>query len=225
MGLELAIAAVSLIGGGISAYSSYAAGKKQDAIAQANARIMEENAARQEMFARAQAEANARMAEAQAAAAQRNALALQEQAKARDAQSRANMGRLRGQRDRALGNQVSRVAASGIEVATGSPLDIYADTAEKYQMDIADMRHADLLDVYGINRQAGNELLTASMYSAEASQARLRGQYAGVERAMTRKRAAITRAEGRAARSAGTLGAVGAGLGAVTSAYGNYSNS
>ncbi len=225
MGLEVILAAAAVVGGGISAYSSYAQGKQAKAVADANARIMEENAARQEMFARAQAEANARMAEAQAAAAQRNAQALAEQAKAKEAQSRANMGLLRGQRDRAAGAQVARVAASGIEVSTGSPLDIYSDTAEKYQMDIANMRHADLLDVYGINRQAANESLQGAMYSAEASQARMRGQYAGIERGIARRRAALTRSEGSAAGRAGTLGAVAGGLGALSSGYSTYRNS
>lgn len=138
---------------GIAMYSASEQSKSQAAIAEYNRMANEQNAAWQRMAAERAAQAeqyNAQMAmfnaEAQADQANMNNILVQQQsaqlraqADAEDRQARDQADRIRKEKDRILGLQRSQYAKAGVTYE-GSPLAVLADTAQLYEMQVADTK-------------------------------------------------------------------------------------
>lgn len=138
---------------GVSIYSASEQSKSQSAIAEYNRMANEQNAAWQRMAAERAAQAeqfNAQIAmfnaEAQADQANMNNILVQQQsaqlraqADAEDRQARDQADRIRKEKDRILGLQRSQYAKAGVTYE-GSPLAVLADTANLYEMQVADTK-------------------------------------------------------------------------------------
>ena len=150
----MAAAAVAAItSAGVSIYSASEQSKSQAAIAEYNRMANEQNAAWQRMAAERAAQAeqfNSQIAmfnaEAQADQANMNNILVQQQsaqlrsqADAEDRQAREQAGRIRAEKDRILGLQRSQYAKGGVTYE-GSPLAVLADTANLYEMQVADTK-------------------------------------------------------------------------------------
>ena len=101
--LAIATVATSLVGAGISAYSSYQQGKAQEAMADRNAKVAD-NAAANEALAAAE-----------------------------------NSKRMRENSHRQLAAIRSRMAGSGVRMATGSSLDIIGQAASEFELQTMDL--------------------------------------------------------------------------------------
>jgi hypothetical protein len=138
---------------GIAMYSANEQSKSQAAIADYNRLQNEQNASWQRMAAERAAQAdqfNSQMAmfnaQSQADQANMNNVLVQQQAQQLrtqadgvDAQAREQADRIRAEKDRVLGLQRSQYAAGGVTME-GSPLAVLADTANLYEMQVADTR-------------------------------------------------------------------------------------
>lgn len=155
-GAEIAMGVAALAAvtsAGVSIYSASEQSKSQAAIAEYNRMANEQNAAWQKMAAERAAQAeqfNAQIAmfnaESQADQANMNNILVQQQsaqlrsqADAEDRQAREQAGRIRAEKDRILGLQRSQYAKGGVTYE-GSPLAVLADTANLYEMQVADTK-------------------------------------------------------------------------------------
>ena len=152
--IAMGVAAVAAIASaGVSIYSASEQSKSQAAIAEYNRMANEQNAAWQRMASERAAQAeqfNAQIAmfnaEAQADQANMNNILVQQQsaqlraqADAEDRQAREQADRIRQEKDRILGLQRSQYAKAGVTYE-GSPLAVLADTAQLYEMQVADTK-------------------------------------------------------------------------------------
>lgn len=150
----MAIAAVAAVASaGVSIYSASEQSQSQAAIAEYNRMANEQNAAWQQMAGERAAQAeqfNAQIAmfnaEAQGDQARMNNTLVQQQsaqlraqADAEDRQAREQAGRIRAEKDRILGLQRSQYAKGGVTYE-GSPLAVLADTANIFEMQVADTK-------------------------------------------------------------------------------------
>ena len=148
-----AAAVAAIVSAGVSIYSANEQSKSQAAIAEYNRMANEQNAAWQRMASERAAQAeqfNAQIAmfnaEAQADQANMNNILVQQQsaqlraqADAEDRQARDQADRIRQEKDRILGLQRSQYAKAGVTYE-GSPLAVLADTAQLYEMQVADTK-------------------------------------------------------------------------------------
>lgn len=152
--IAMGVAALAAVASaGVSIYSASEQSKSQAAIAEYNRMANEQNAAWQRMAAERAAQAeqfNAQIAmfnaEAQADQANMNNILVQQQsaqlraqADAEDRQARDQADRIRKEKDRILGLQRSQYAKAGVTYE-GSPLAVLADTAQLYEMQVADTK-------------------------------------------------------------------------------------
>lgn len=152
--IAMGVAALAAVASaGVSIYSASEQSKSQSAIAEYNRMANEQNAAWQRMAAERAAQAeqfNAQIAmfnaEAQADQANMNNILVQQQsaqlraqADAEDRQARDQADRIRKEKDRILGLQRSQYAKAGVTYE-GSPLAVLADTAQLYEMQVADTK-------------------------------------------------------------------------------------
>jgi hypothetical protein len=150
----MAVAAIAAVtSAGVSIYSASEQSKSQAAIAEYNRMANEQNAAWQRMAGERAAQAeqfNAQIAmfnaEAQGDQARMNNTLVQQQsaqlraqADAEDRQAREQAGRIRAEKDRILGLQRSQYAKGGVTYE-GSPLAVLADTANIFEMQVADTK-------------------------------------------------------------------------------------
>ena len=150
----MAVAAIAAVASaGVSIYSASEQSKSQAAIAEYNRMANEQNAAWQRMAGERAAQAeqfNAQIAmfnaESQADQANMNNILVQQQsaqlraqADAEDRQAREQAGRIRAEKDRILGLQRSQYAKGGVTYE-GSPLAVLADTANIFEMQVADTK-------------------------------------------------------------------------------------
>ena len=150
----MAVAAIAAVtSAGVSIYSASEQSKSQAAIAEYNRMANEQNASWQRMAAERAAQAeqfNAQIAmfnaEAQGDQARMNNTLVQQQsaqlraqADAEDRQAREQAGRIRAEKDRILGLQRSQYAKGGVTYE-GSPLAVLADTANIFEMQVADTK-------------------------------------------------------------------------------------
>lgn len=152
--IAMGVAALAAVASaGVSIYSASEQSKSQAAIAEYNRMANEQNASWQRMAAERAAQAeqfNAQIAmfnaEAQGDQARMNNTLVQQQsaqlraqADAEDRQAREQAGRIRAEKDRILGLQRSQYAKGGVTYE-GSPLAVLADTANIFEMQVADTK-------------------------------------------------------------------------------------
>jgi hypothetical protein len=168
--------ALSAVGAGVSAYSSYQQGKTSNMIAQFNAAQQEKQArlqlaamGAQASIQKQQAEANFAMQSAQAQAAMNNAKSLENSAVGED-----NIFR-QAQRDRqqelaaASAKQRAQIAASGAIEASGTPLDLLAETAGLIQRDAEAQKYQQDINLARIYREADMQKLGGQLALAGAT--------------------------------------------------------
>jgi len=227
------------IGTGISAYSSYQSGKMQSYAADMNAAQQERNATNQLMAMQTQAnlmkreaEANAALRGMEAKAMFANATAIEQQAIGQDAINRVNLKNRRDEMSRSMGQQRAAIAASGIVEASGTPLDILAETAGLIQRDQEEQNYTFELNRRTLFREAQLERLGGRMALAGASLDRqsgvaaagLQGAAARAEYLSNMRGAQITRFGGDVARRTGNLAAGATLLSGLGQAGGMYFN-
>lgn len=182
----MAVAAIAAVASaGVSIYSASEQSKSQAAIAEYNRMANEQNAAWQRMAAERAAQAeqfNAQIAmfnaEAQGDQARMNNTLVQQQsaqlraqADAEDRQARDQADRIRKEKDRILGLQRSQYAKAGVTYE-GSPLAVLADTAQLYEMQVADTKLLANLSSEkkryeaGMNSLIGGFNLNADLFAA-----------------------------------------------------------
>lgn len=176
MGLEVIALAATVIGAGVSAYGQYQSGKTQSAIADFNAQTQNNNARMQAQameaqaaIQQAQAQANFRLRSTEAAARTQNAVAIEAQATNQDAINRQNLEKRREQFAQLQGTQRANIAASGVAEATGTPLDILAETAAKIQQDQEEQFYTQELQRRTLFSEAAQERLGGKLALAGAT--------------------------------------------------------
>lgn len=231
---------------GIAMYSASEQSKSQAAIAEYNRLQNEQNAAWQRMAAERAAQAdqyNAQLsmfnAQSQADQANMNNVLVQQQsqqlraqADGEDRQAREQADRIRAEKARILGLQRSQYAAGGV-TTEGSPLAVLADTANLYEMQVADTRLLANLSSEKKRYEAGmNELvgdfnlnsdLFASAMNKKAAQisfndAQFAEKAAGAGYRINMRQAAIEQMAGNATARATAIGgysALASGIGSV----------
>ena len=241
---------------GIAMYSADQQAKSQAAIADYNRQVNEQNASWQRMAAERAAQAeqfNSQMAmfNAQSAGDQANmnniliqqqAQQLRAQADGVDSQARQQADRIRAEKARILGLQRSQFAKGGV-TPEGSPLAVLADTANLYEMQVADTKllanlesnkkryEADMNSLVGdFNTNA--DLFSSAMAKKSAqisfNDAQFAEKAAGAGYRIAMRQAAIEQQAGMATSRATQLGGYAAGASGVAqmgqigmSAYGN----
>ena len=257
-GTWLAIASVvaTAASTGVAMYSASEQSKSQAAIADYNRQINEQNASWQRMAAERAAQAeqfNSQLAmfNAQSAGDQANmnnilvqqqAQQLRAQADGVDSQARQQADRIRAEKARILGLQRSQFAKGGV-TPEGSPLAVLADTANLYEMQVADTKllanlesnkkryEADMNSLVGdFNTNA--DLFSSAMAKKSAQISFNDAQFAekagGAGYRIAMRQAAIEQQAGMATSRATQLGGYAAGASGVAqmgqigmSAYGN----
>jgi hypothetical protein len=232
----LILAGAALAGAGVSAYGSYQQGKTSALMGQYNAHQQERNAQMQLMQMQAQSEAQKRAAEAQfalrnqeATARFNNAKTIENQVSGTSAAARESARRKTEQYQRFVSTQRANIAASGFVEASGTPLDILAETAGKIQLEREDALYADELARRSMFREADLERLGGQLALAGASLDRSSSIASSVLTAAAGKaqynqglrEAEITRLTGANNQYAANWGAVGTvltGIGSAASA-------
>lgn len=235
MSAVITAAVIAVIGAGVSAYGSYQSGKQQKAIANANAAEQERQAAAQlrtlsaqSQMQAAQAEINFKLRGAEARARTDNAAQLENQALQQDAINRTNLRKRRQDFTVMQSEQRTSIAASGLVEASGTPLDLLAETAAKIQQDAEEQHYAGEVKRRTIFAEANQERLGGELALQGATLDRNTGlTVAALTEATGRaeylsgmRQAQITRMTGRAAQEASRYAAVGTLLSGASSAYG-----
>jgi len=229
-------------------YSANEQSKSQAAIAEYNRIQNEQNAAWQRMASERAAQSdqfNSQMAmfnaQAQADQANMNNILVQQQtqqlraaADGEDRQAREQADRIRAEKARILGLQRSQYAAGGV-TTEGSPLAVLADTANLYEMQVADTKLLANLSSEKKRYEAGmNELvgdfnlnseLFASAMNKKAAQigfqdAQFAEKAAGAGYRINMRQAAIEQMSGNATSRATAMG----GYTALASGIGSMAN-
>jgi hypothetical protein len=237
-------------------YSASEQAKSQAAIADYNRQIGEQNASWQRMAAERAAQAeqfNSQLAmfNAQSAGDQANmnnilvqqqAQQLRAQADGVDTQARQQADRIRAEKARILGLQRSQYAAGGV-TSEGSPLAVLADTANLYEMQVADTKLLANLDSNkkryeaDMNSLVGDFNMNADLFSSAMAKksaqisfndAQFAEKAAGAGYRIAMRQAAIEQQAGYATSRATQLGGYAAGASGVAqmgqigmSAYGS----
>ena len=223
----------SLAAAGVSAYGSYQQGQTQNAIAQFNA-TQQEKQARQQMLAmqtqaalqESQAKQNFQLRSAEAQARLNNARAIEQQALSQDRVNRLNLQKRREEFARMQGEQRASIAASGVSEASGTPLDLLAETAAKIQQDQEEQHYAGEVQRRTLFSEAAMERLGGKLALAGATldrnsqvaEAGLRDAAARGEYLAGMRTAEITRLTGSAAAKNATYAAAGTLFSGVSSA-------
>lgn len=158
------------------------------AIQQGQAAEMQGRAAQQS------AEYNAKVADMNAKIAERQARDAVERGQIEEQQQRMNTSQI-------IGQQRAAMAANGVDLGFGSPLDTLVDTATMGELDALTIRANTRREERDIRQQGANSTAQAGMLRAEGQSAL---------------------AEGRAGRKAGFMNAFGTILGGGAKAYSNY---
>lgn len=145
----------SLLGGGIAAYGAIKQGEAQADAAEYNAKVQEQNA----QLAKRNAEIAGQSGEANAAIEQQK--------------TRALVGEIR-----------SNQAASGINVDTGSAVDVRSSAAELGQLNALSVRTQAVREAYGYTQQAASAESESKLNKYEAGEDRTAGWLTGAGTAL-----------------------------------------
>jgi len=233
-------AIVAVVGAAVSAYGSYQSGKAQAAIANANAKEQERQAKNslatlnaQSQMQSAEAEMNFKLRKSEADARKRNAEQLEAQTLQQDAINRANMQKRRQEFAAMQAEQRVALADSGVLEASGTPLDLLAETAAKIQQD-ADEQHLSheqkrrtLFREADMERLGGELALQGATLDRNLglTQAALTAFTGQAEYNAGMRKAEITRLTGRAAKQAATYEAAGTLISSLGSTGMTYATS
>lgn len=121
------------------------------------------------------AQAQSAQADASANAATYNALADQSRATAALQQGNANEESQRRQAALALGNQNAAMAQSGVDLASGSALDLYKQSATNAELDALNIRYGSQLQAQGLQSQSTLDQAQATQDQRNASTAMTAG--------------------------------------------------
>ena len=121
--------------------------------------------------ASAAAKYNAQVAEMNAEISERRAKSVIEAGKSEEQQQRQKVQQL-------LGQQQAGMAASGVDITFGSPLDTIVDTAVMGELDALTIRTNTYREAYNARVDAANQRAGAELYRYEAKAAR-QGGYLG----------------------------------------------
>jgi hypothetical protein len=99
-----------------------------------------------------------------ASAAEANAKMAEQQAANLDLENRENIRRQRIENQRLLSRQRAGFAASGVQIGTGSPLEVQAETAGILELDILDQNRASQIQQNNLFYQARTDRADASNY-------------------------------------------------------------
>lgn len=230
LAVSLALTAVSA---GVSAYGQYQSGKQQAAIANANAREQERQAksaldtlALTSRMQAIEAEQNFKFRKAESDARLNNAKAMENQALQQDAINRLNLRKRREEFGVMQAEQRTAIAASGAVEASGTPLDLLAETAAKIQQDRDEQTFMNEVQRRTIFAEADQERLGGELALQGASMDRQSGLARAALTEATGKaeylagmrQAQITRMTGRAAREAARYKAIGTIISGASSA-------
>lgn len=242
-GIEIAIyagLAASLVGGGISAYSQYQAGKTNSAIASFNA-AQKEKQSKLELLSmqtqanlqKQQAEANFALRSQEAQAAFNNAKSIENQSEGQDRINRSNLTKRREELQRAAASQRASIAASGAVESSGTPLDILAETAGIIQRDQEEQHYQNGLERSNLLREAEMQRLGGQMAlagatldrSSEVSAAALNQNAARSQYLAGMRESQLTRYGGKQAAKAGAISAgatLFSSIGSAAQGYATY---
>lgn len=227
--------AASVISAGISAYGSYQSGKSQQAIANANAKEQDRQARNslatlqaQSQMQAAEADINFKLRQSEANARKQNADLIEQQAQAQDALSRANLQKRRQEYGAMQAQQRTAIAQSGLVEASGTPLDLLAETAEAIQRDQSEQHASNEAQRRTLFREADLERLGGELALQGATmdrqlgltQSALTGFRAQAEYLSGMRGAEITRLTGKAARQSANYQAVATIFSGISSAAG-----
>lgn len=218
--LAYAAIAASVVGGGVSAYSSYQTGETNAAIASFNAASKEKEGKLQLMAMQTQANIQKTQAEQEFALRQQeaqarfnNAVSIENQAVSQDNINRANLTKRREAMEREAASTRANIAASGAVESTGTPLDILAETAATIQRDQEEQHYTNEVQRGTLLAEAAQERLggqlalagstmdrNSQVTAAAISQAAAKGNYlSGLRESQ------VMRMSGKAAKKAGAL--------------------
>lgn len=185
MGATAAIV-TTVVGAGISASGQIRAGNAQRRLGEVNARNISATAEENAQLIEQGSETNAQISDY-------NARMLE--AKARDSVRRGYVdeSRFRVTNRGLIGSQRAGFAAQGVDISTGSPLDVQTDTAYQGELDALTIRTNAAREAWGFQVSAEDERMQAAAQrklgklqarstrrvgASEALSARLGGQYA-----------------------------------------------
>jgi hypothetical protein len=227
----------SVIAAGVSAYGIYAQGQSQKAISNFNAQEQQRQAQEQMRMMQAQAElqrqqanSNFMMREAEVEARMNNARAMHQRVLQQDSVEQINARKRADDFQRMQSDQRSAIANSGVAEASGTPLDLIAETAAKIRLDrieqkhVADVNRVTLLN-HEVNERLGGKLaLIGATLDRDSlvSQAAFRDAAAHGAYLAGMREAEISRLTGSAAAQAGTYQAAGTLLSGFSSAGDMY---
>jgi hypothetical protein len=224
---------IAVAGAGVSAYGQYQQGKSQEAISNFNASQQERQAQvamltmqTQAAQQRQQAEQNFQLRNAEAQARLNNARAIEQQATTQDAINRQNLQKRREDFAQMQGTQRAAIAASGVSEASGTPLDLLAETAAKIQIDAEEQHYAGEVQRRTLFSEAAQERLGGKLALAGATldrdsavaEAGLRDSAAKAEFLAGMRGAEISRLTGSAARTQSNYSAAATLFSGVSSA-------
>lgn len=231
--------AVMVVTAAVSAYGQYQSGKQQQLISDYNAHQQDLNAQMGLMQMQAESETKKRAAEAQFALRQQeanarfnNATSIENSAESQSANARETARRRTEEYGRFVSTQRANIAANGIVEASGTPLDILAETQGKIQLEREDALYADNLNRQTLFREASMERLGGKLALAGATLDRnssLAGAgltaAAGQAKYRSDMRASeLTRLTGDAALYGAKWQATGTLLSGISSAAGTYAS-
>jgi len=241
---------------GVAMYSADQQAKSQAAIADYNRQVNEQNASWQRMAAERAAQAeqfNSQLAmfnaQSQGDQANMNNILVQQQAQQLraqadgvDTQARQQADRIRAEKARILGLQRSQFAKGGV-TPEGSPLAVLADTANLYELQVADTKLLANLESNkkryeaDMNSLVGDFNMNADLFSSAMAQksakisfndAQFAEKSGGAGYRIAMRQAALEQMSGNATSRATALGGYAAGFSGLAqmgqigmSAYGN----
>lgn len=217
--LAIVSAVVGLAGTGLSYASQMSAAKTEATFSALNAQAGAQQAQQQSAIAAMQANLQGAQAQAQQQSAFNNAEALRAQADADAKIGQENIRRGRDEFARQLAAANAQAGGSGVNVATGSPLDFLMKAADtEQQQEAGDQYGINANRVAGYRQAAGEELqgnvqgMNQSLYQLQSLQAIKSGRQ-GVAQAKLEGYAGAARAQGMQNSALGGLvGGIGGSL-------------
>lgn len=116
------------------------------------------------------ANASMQAGKAQQGIANKNAALTEAQAVQAQAQGDQQIMQVRRRTRQLIGKQRASYAASGIDLGTGAPVDVAADTEAAGQIDESTIRTNTALAAWGFKTQAANERFTGKVMRQQANQ-------------------------------------------------------
>lgn len=183
--LAVAAIATTAVGAGVSYYGAQQQADATRAAAEYNAQVQRNNALLAAQQAQAQYSKQAAIAENQAAwmsynqqLSRNNAKALQDQAANERLVAQENARRQRGLNERELARMRARMAASGVNISEGSPLNLQEESAELLELRVLEIGRQAEMRVQTLNYQSLLEEADAARKGTEVGLANLRADNA-----------------------------------------------